>query len=220
VAPGQSVTLALDALGATQGVGAATVDVGFDPAIVSVTGCTADPASVFDLASCNPDFASDTVRFVGISAGGVSGDLALADLTFQAVGSVGDVSPLNVTVQTFADTNGFDILNTDEDGSIDITPCPDSDGDGFDDCVEAILGTDPLAECPTVVGAHDAWPPDFDENRVINTLDVIRVLPPSFGLTSSSPDWNPREDLLADGVINMLDVIRVLPPTFGQTCTP
>jgi hypothetical protein len=68
--------------------------------------------------------------------------------------------------------------------------------------------------------ADDKWPPDFDDNQVVNVLDLNEVLPPHFGMTSSSPGWDPRHDLVVDGVINILDVNMTLPPFFGQTCTP
>jgi len=96
---------------------------------------------------------------------------------------------------------------------------PDIDGDGFSNAHEIMIGTDPTDNCPDNT-SDDAWPPDFDKNKVINILDVGEVLPPYFGLTSSSPDWDPRKDLVVDGVINILDVGMTLPPIFGQTCSP
>jgi hypothetical protein len=55
---------------------------------------------------------------------------------------------------------------------------------------------------------------------VINVLDVNQVLPPHFGMTSSSPGWDPRYDLRPNGVINILDVNMTLPPYFGTVCAP
>lgn len=124
VLPGESTTVSLQALGLSQSLGAATVDVIYNPAVVSITDCSADPSAVFDLVSCNPTFGPDTIRFVGISASGVSGDVSLAELTFRAIGSPGEESALNVTVQTFADTDGLDIPVTGQDGSIGILMPP------------------------------------------------------------------------------------------------
>ena len=47
------------------------------------------------------------------------------------------------------------------------------------------------------------WPPDIDDNRLINLLDVSQVLPPYFGLTINDPNWEPRRDLVPSGGINV-----------------
>jgi len=261
IPPGAQVTLRLNALGVTPGLGAATVDVKYDPAKVSLTGCVSDPTGILDLDSCNIAFASDTGRFVALSATGVSGDFALADFTFQASGSLGSVSQLNVIVQTFADTNGVDIPAMDGDGTISIEPdadgdsvvdsrdnCPavpntgqadsdgdsagdacdpcsanpDCDGDAFSDGIELFLDTNPMNGCSLTATANDEdpdpRPPDFDDNQIVNILDVIPVLPPYFGSSSGGPNYAQRRDLNADGIINILDVTKVLPPVFGSTC--
>ncbi len=126
----------------------------------------------------------------------------------------------------------------DYDGVLDIDGCHDSPGDDYDldgwtDELEALdIGTNPALACPlTAIGDDeepDAWPPDFDDNRVINLGDVFNVLPPHFGSSPGMPDtdgdgvadWSPRRDLVPDGVINLGDVFMVLPPVFGTSCTP
>ncbi len=96
----------------------------------------------------------------------------------------------------------------------------DSDGDGatnYTDWIEWVdLGTDPRYACPLILG-HDAWPPDFDTNRVINITDVFKVLPPVFGSSAGQPNFSTRADLSPDGVINITDVFKVLPPVFGSS---
>lgn len=99
----------------------------------------------------------------------------------------------------------------------------DSDGDGFSDVVEAYVGTEPTAACPSTPMAGDeepdAFPADFDDNQVVNITDVGHVLPPAFGAQSGGQDFGQREDLNPDGVINILDVSAVLPPVFGSSCS-
>ena len=105
------------------------------------------------------------------------------------------------------------------------TPWPtsfgDEDCDGFTDTEEVVIGTDPADDCANTPDpndeADDCWPPDFDDNQVINILDVGEVLPPYFG--TSVPPTSARRDLLPDGVINVLDVGLTLPPSFGSSCT-
>jgi hypothetical protein len=61
-------------------------------------------------------------------------------------------------------------------------PIGDDDCDGFATTDEIAIGADPAAPCADAPGADDEtddrWPPDFDDNRVINTTDVFNVLPP------------------------------------------
>ena len=92
--------------------------------------------------------------------------------------------------------------------------CEDPDGDGFSDAEEVAIGTYPSLAC----GAN-AWPPDFDDNGVINILDVGQLLPPRYGMTSSDPGWDRRYDIVPNGVIDGADLDREI-EFFGLTCTP
>ena len=91
----------------------------------------------------------------------------------------------------------------------------DGDCDAFTDTDEGTIGTDAADPCPDNA-ADDAWPSDFDKNKVINISDVVNVLPPYFGTTV--PPTSARRDLAPDGVINISDVVKVLPPYFGSSC--
>lgn len=96
----------------------------------------------------------------------------------------------------------------------------DTDGDHFSDADEIVIGTDPLEACPLIVGVHDAWPVDFDMNRVINTTDYFQLAPPVFGSSVGDPYYTVRADIVPDGVINTTDVFQVLPPVLGSSCVP
>ncbi len=97
-------------------------------------------------------------------------------------------------------------------------PPGDPDCDGFTDDDEGDIGTDPAVACEDGAGLPD-WPPDFDDNKVINIIDVGQVMTPYFGMISTDLGWDPRRDLVPDGVINISDVGKVLPPVFGSVCT-
>jgi hypothetical protein len=115
-----SVTVRLRALDIlAPGVGATTIDIQYDDAVVDATACT--PGGTY---LCNRDYAADKVRMTGASALGASGNIALADITFKAVGQPGDCSPLDVQVVTFADPNGDDITPTVQDGQVCIPAAP------------------------------------------------------------------------------------------------
>ena len=92
-------------------LGAATIDIQYDPAVVEALSCSPDPSGAFDSKVCNANFNKDganpdIVRFSLISTGGVSGSLSLATITFQAVGSAGASTALSIGTITFTDTNG------------------------------------------------------------------------------------------------------------------
>lgn len=98
---------------------------------------------------------------------------------------------------------------------IGADPChPDTDGDGFSDGVEVYVGTDPLFAC-----GNNNWPPDFNNDKTIDILDIVQMAPPAFGAAEADPGYSNRKDLNADGVINILDLVLMAPPVFGSTCT-
>ena len=96
----------------------------------------------------------------------------------------------------------------------------DSDSDGFKDVLEQYLGTDPNRACPVTRTASDEavdpWPPDFDDNRVVNTFDIL-AFSPHMGATTGSQGFSSRFDLDANGVINVFD-IQALSPYMGRAC--
>jgi hypothetical protein len=97
----------------------------------------------------------------------------------------------------------------------------DTDGDGFDDAIEAFVGTDPLLPCNQTTTANDepdAWPPDFNDDRQVNILDVT-ALRAVYGTSSGQSGYNARYDLDASGGIGVTDTVR-LRPVYGTACTP
>ncbi len=114
------VTIPITADVVDTAVGAGTIELHFDPAMLEPTACQADPDGKFNGAICNPDFANDAVKFTLASAGGVSGAMTLANVTFRAIGEPGDSSQLTATASTFTNTNGQDIPVTISDGKINI----------------------------------------------------------------------------------------------------
>jgi hypothetical protein len=102
------------------------------------------------------------------------------------------------------DTDG-DTLTNDVDS--------DDDGDGWSDAKEGIIRTNPLGYCP-LDAYDDAWPPDINNNREVNVLDVVRFIGPLHGAA-----YDRRYDLKPDGKIDILDVVMYI-PVLGESCTP
>jgi hypothetical protein len=78
------------------GVGAWTLDVTYDPAVISAEECEPFHGGV-----CNPEFDSDTVRVTGAAVPGLFGDLELAQVRFRCLRA--GSSSLTVSIDVLAD---------------------------------------------------------------------------------------------------------------------
>lgn len=92
----------------------------------------------------------------------------------------------------------------------------DTDKDGFSDKVENYMGTDPSSACANN-NNHAAWPPDFDNNRTVNILDITKLTPPTFNTSQGNDNYKNRYDLNADGTINILDT-TIAQSYFNKNC--
>jgi hypothetical protein len=96
MAVGEEGAVDLDALAmAAPGLGAWTVDIAYDPAIVTAVACV--PAN----GVCNADFDTATVRATGANADGLDGDSTLATVTLRCEAE--GTSALDLTVQVLVD---------------------------------------------------------------------------------------------------------------------
>jgi len=112
----------------------------------------------------------------------------------------------------------------------------DSDGDGFRDCTEEYLGTDPFDRCTPPADSGKplspslAWPADLNTNgtsfKKVNLVDLASFIGPIRRLGSSpgNPSFDIRWDLVGGGVpqyINLLDISAMItgqagfPPMLG-----
>jgi len=98
------------------------------------------------------------------------------------------------------------------------TPCPDTDGDSWTDCAEAMIGTDPLAECATSP-THNAWPADLNNDTHSDITDNSS-LAGSFG--TAVPPAPARHDIAPDPPDRFVDITDVarMAGLFGLTCAP
>ncbi len=99
VAPGEQGSVSLEALDVgAPGLGAWTIDIVYDPAVVAAVGCSTTQSS----SVCNAEFGEDTVRLTGATASGLEGDTVLGSITFECGDAEGS-SPLHLSLFTFAD---------------------------------------------------------------------------------------------------------------------
>ncbi len=125
------------------GLGGWTVDITYDPAMVTVAGCSSAGGL------CNPEFAPTMVRVVGFDANGLVGDATLATIDGQCA-STGS-SSLKLTVVDLLDaTPGAPapIEAAVQNGSVTCTQPSASDSDS----TVAEVQEQPAASLPTAGG--------------------------------------------------------------------
>jgi hypothetical protein len=117
-------------------------------------------------------------------------------------------------------------------------PAGDTDCDGYHvtntfapRASETTIGTDATKHCMGTTGVHDeplpdAWPPDFNDNQIVNVGDIVSFNTP-FGQPTTNPPINfagtltpiARWDLNGSGLVNVSDVLQLNPFMF-KNCQP
>ncbi|MGB0388269.1 MAG: cohesin domain-containing protein [Ardenticatenaceae bacterium] len=133
-----AIPLSMVDMGA-EGVGALNIDIEYDPSVLQATGCVADPDSLFEYSQCNLGFAPNKVRFTALSATGVSGDVALGQVTWKALGDPGESSPLALIINAFAYPDGDPISTSPQDGQLTIRTPGDVSCDGLMNVVDILF---------------------------------------------------------------------------------
>ncbi|MBN1888095.1 MAG: carboxypeptidase regulatory-like domain-containing protein [Thermoflexales bacterium] len=133
VPAGESVVVSVTAeLAEGERLGAATLDVRYDPAVLDATACHVDPGGLFGAAFCELNYDGDghnpdAVRLSLASAPGVTGTPLLAKLSFRAVGAAGMSSTLDLVPVIFTDPGGRSLPVVGQAGQIVLTapllPC-------------------------------------------------------------------------------------------------
>jgi hypothetical protein len=114
-ASGDQITVRLEALGVPEpGLGVFNIDITYDPNVASPVACQKDPAGTIDAVVCNTAFSGNAVRVGGFqTSAGLTGTVALADITFRLVGKEGACGSLAPSAVEFADTEGRPIVPLD-----------------------------------------------------------------------------------------------------------
>jgi len=113
-------------------------------------------------------------------------------------------------------------------GRLDLGSFPDDDNDGFSNAVELYLPTDPLDDCPDVIGSDDAWPLDIDMNGDLSvTGDVINYIgrigaksgPSAYCPGPLQGNWLQRLDLNMSCDISVTGDVLMYVHRIGEKCT-
>ncbi len=108
------------------GIGSWDVTVTYDETVVNATACARNPAGGGDCGFSVPG----VIQILGFVGMALEGQQNLATITFDAVGSEGDSTPIAITVNFFFDGNGDPTNPTATDGAITVqesssAPAPD-----------------------------------------------------------------------------------------------
>jgi hypothetical protein len=99
-------------------------------------------------------------------------------------------------------------------------PANDPDCDGWNNAREIHVGTDPTKHCNDNTGVNnepDAWPGDFNDDRITNLPDVISF-GPTFNKLPNDDGYNQRYDLNMTNQVLLSDVVT-LGPFFNRMCS-
>jgi hypothetical protein len=182
------------------GLAAWTVDVHYNPELVTIAGCAAAQNGV-----CNPNFNDTTVRVTGTNLAGLQGDTALASigLVCKAAGE----GSLEVSYDVLADaTIGAPqpIEAKLQHGAVACTTEPEPTDEPTEE-------PQPTATPP---GSEPKLPGDADCNGIVNPIDAALVLQFGAGITDAvgCPD---DADVDHDGVVNSIDAALILQKSAG-----
>ena len=184
--PTATATVCLEALDvADPGLESYVIDVSYDPGIVDPVACVPDPDGLILSANCDIDHAPGVVRCDGLHpTDGLTGQVALCDITFQAVGEICQTSELLPGVEELCLTDATCPAVNIEPGSIHVgTICGDVDCDGDVDAVDALfvlqyvvgmrLGGD---QCPSPPGALYLPTADVNCDGIVDAVDAMFIL--------------------------------------------
>ncbi len=195
---GQQAVVEVEALHiAAPGLGAWTIDIAYDPDVITPIGCSAALGGI-----CNADFSANTIRIVGVSAQGVVGDADLGEIAFECK-QAGE-SALEMTTSVLADaTPGAPqpISAVIKHGSVTCSAEP-----------PPTATPEPTAEPPA--SEPDKLPGDADCNGEIESIDATYILQYDARLIDLVP-CPDNADMNGDGAINALDAALILQHVAG-----
>jgi hypothetical protein len=188
IAPGAQgeVDLVAHNIGAP-GLGAWTIDVYYDPSVVTPIGCGQQSGSY-----CNVDYASKVVRVIGAKADGLMGTVQLGSITFRCDRT--GATSLSISLQTFHDATDGDpmLINAQTiEGAVYCNPqaapplMGDVNCDGRVSAIDAALVLQYTARLIRSLPCQDNG--DVNGDGLINSIDAQLILQRVAGLIPSLP---------------------------------
>lgn len=195
VAPNNTllVPIAVDALPTERKLGAVTLEIRYNPEVISISRCMNNPEQLFDLVQCNTN-TSGLIILSAISTNGLTNRGKIAEIDFQAVGSAGATTSLATTITTFTDAHGgpipFDVQST----PIVIAEYLKGDVscDKISNAVDALFILqygirlrNPANQCPLPVDTLLLPGCDVNNNQNCDAVDALFILQCTVKITNS-----------------------------------
>lgn len=119
--PGYSVTEPIMVNGVTN-LGGGTIQVSYNSSVVHVTGVTNGSGNALTAIAWRVDNSTNPgyVRISAYSTSGQTGDVIFADVTYEAVGAIGETSSLGITVDSLFDISYSDLAYSVTNGSFRV----------------------------------------------------------------------------------------------------
>jgi hypothetical protein len=188
VAPGGTVTGSLIASGVTN-LGSATVNLTYNPSVVIVTWVSAGSVNALNVPAYNINNVTGVVQIIANNPSGKSGNVIIANITFQAAGSAGQSCPLNIAIREFIDSGFNPITASPTNGSFIITGTPTTTSGGPNGGDGVIVPTATPMVTETVTGTQ-VMPTVTGTSSPSNTVTETQVMPTVTGASSPSPTKN------------------------------
>jgi hypothetical protein len=176
VPPGGSTTVAVEVSGAAEpGIGAVTVDIAYDAAVIRPSAWAA--GSGWNSVLCNLQPTPNSVRCTAVNVTGTSGNLLLTSITFQAVGTPGQCSALEAQVVTFADPSGNPVPAITQSGQVCISasasPGPSTPAPPGPEATPTPTLTPPPGGSPTPPASIPASPGDANLVQLVRGCNPV-----------------------------------------------
>lgn len=204
-----AVTLSSQDVG-EPGVGAWTIDVGYDPATLTVVDCEAEQGGL-----CNEAYAPDAVRVAGISLSGLVGDADLAHITFLC--KAAGLSPLDVEAQIFSDASVGEPQEINYVIQGGLATCSEDPPTPTPTTTDTVLPTLTLTPDPTASppgSEPDVLLGDADCDGDVDSIDATFILQFEAGLLLGLPCSN-KADANQDNTVGPVDATLVLQTSAG-----
>jgi len=159
-----------------------TMQLTYDRSVITVNAC--EPVAAGFQLLCNATEAG-IIRLSGASATGINSPITLVELTITGLGTIGQVTPLTLSISTFENTSGVAIPVTQENGEVSIQSYLRGDVN----CNQAVSSTDALfilqymvglknagEQCPLQEGQLFVPGCDMNQNGTCNSTDALVIL--------------------------------------------
>jgi len=172
-------------------IGAATIDVRYDPDVMKPIKCEINPDGVQKQGACNMDAVPGLVLFNAVAPGGINQDTRLALILFEAVGSTSLSVDLEPSARSVVDNNGNSLPYRTQNGLLKIVSSikGDVNCDSKSSAVDALLvlqnsigSRSSIETCPLSPDTLHILGGDVNDDETVDAVDGLFMLQCDVGI--------------------------------------